>query len=66
MHDPMVVVFDVHAPVPVPSWSFKDAPRWGVRRRRFTGPPEDGGGRPIDPWWRPRAWQVFILGKRIA
>lgn len=66
MHDPMVVVFDLHAPVPMPTWTPKGSPRWGVRRRRFTGPAADGGGSPIDPWWRPRAWQLSLRGKRIG
>lgn len=45
MHDPMVVLFDVH--VPIPSWrskSMKHEPRWGVRAFRRTNP-ENRGSR---------------------
>lgn len=57
MHNPEVVVFDLH--VPIPHWwaAYKNEPRWGVRRRRYTN-----DNKPIYPWWRPAAWIVCAAG----
>lgn len=66
MHDPMVVAFDVKVPIPR-RWSHgrrDDAPRWSVKRRRFTNP--EHLGQPINPWWRPCAWEVIFAGKRLV
>lgn len=64
MHDPMVVVFDLHAPIPVRErWLGRDDTRWTLGRRTYTGGGPEYEGKPIDPWWRPKAWRPRIAGR---
>lgn len=65
MHDPMTVAFEVKVPIPKRCrWREKraDGPRWTLGRRTFTGP-ESHVGKPIDPWWRPKAYSPRIAGR---
>lgn len=65
MHDPDVVVFDVHVPVPHLERPFRnDSPRWGARARRFISPASHAGQR-IYPWFRPKAYEVFVADKQV-
>ena len=64
MHDPDVVVFDIHAPIPrlAPKW-YKKLPRTGIRRVRGTGP--GNLGKPIYPWYRPQGYNVTIIDNSV-
>ena len=64
MHDPMVVLFDIH--VPIPTWrskSMSHEPKWGVRAFRRTNP--ENLGEFVYAWWRPQSWSLFVAGRRI-
>lgn len=65
MHDPDVVVFDIPVPIPGRRYRTITASGWSFKRRRFTGTGPKAG-TPIDPWWRPRAWEATIPGQRIG
>ena len=64
MHDPLVVVLDIHAPIPTmrSNWA-KNDPRNGVKLRRITGP--NRTGEPVFTRWRPRAWSVHLVGNQV-
>lgn len=64
MHDPDVVVFDLHLPIPVPKWRFEGEPRWELRRRRRTN--AENLGEPVYPWFRPAGYTVAVAGRRIG
>lgn len=64
MHDPMVVAFEVHVPIPKRQrWS--DArpgqKRWTLGRWRRSNP--ENLGEPIYSWWRPKAWRPRVAGR---
>lgn len=64
MHDPKVVVFDLHAPIPrlTRKW-FTNLPSNGIRRRRRTNP--ENLGEPVYPWYRPQGYDVTILDNSV-
>ena len=64
MHDPMVVAFEVPAPIPKrDKWreTHYKGRKWGWTRRRRTNP--ENLGEPVFSWWRPDGWE-FALGGR--
>lgn len=64
MHDPSVVVFDVHVPIPVRSRfddSRPDERRWSLGRFRRTNP--ENLGEPVYPWWNLDGWRPKIAGR---
>lgn len=66
MHDPLVVAWQVHVPIPR-RWSIlpsSTAPRTGIVRRRFVNP--EHAGQPIERWWLPRGWEVYVRGRRYV
>jgi hypothetical protein len=64
MHDPSVVVCDLHVPIPrLAGQGHNNRPRNGIRRRRYTG--GEAKGEPIYAWWRPAAWHVYFVGNRV-
>lgn len=65
MHDPDVVVFDLHLPIPVRSWrSMGREPRWGFHRRRRTN--AANLGEPVFPWFQPAGYECHLAGRRIG
>lgn len=67
MHDPDVVVFEVHVPIPRTTGGFRSvfAPpgrRWAVTRKSYRMP---DGRRPMYAWWLPRAWDVVVAGRNL-
>lgn len=63
MHDPMVVAWEVPAPIPR-RYKFDDhkwGGRSGIERRRGTG--AQNLGRPIYRWWRPAGYRVAVRGR---
>lgn len=64
MHDPMVVVFDTHLPIPVRKWKAKGETVWAFERRRRTNP--ENLGQPVYPWFRPAGYDVRAFGWRIG
>lgn len=64
MHDPMTVAFEVKVPIPKRCrWrEHAEGPRWTLGRRTFTGP-DSHLGKPIDPWWRPKAYAPVLAGR---
>lgn len=64
MHDPDVVVFDIHLPIPVRRWKAMGAESNGFRRRRRTNP--ENLGEPVYPWYRPEGWELVIARRRIG
>lgn len=75
MHDPMVVVFDV--PLPIPrrrGWdNARDGEaRWSIKRRLYSkhavdnnNAPSALASKPMDPWWRPRAYRIRVAGRSL-
>lgn len=62
MHDPMVVLFEIHAPIPVRTWKqYKGGPRWVFRVRRRTN--AENLGQRIYSWWRPKGYELVIAGR---
>lgn len=62
MHDPKVVVFDIHLPVPRRAWKVSSAQaRWEFKRIRFTDKPDVA----VYPWFRPCAYQLHLAGRVI-
>lgn len=63
MHDPMVVAFEIPAPLPKRNkWRERqDASRWTFGRRRRTN--EANLGEPVYHWWRPAGWEPRIAGR---
>ena len=65
MHDPSVLVFTLHLPIPGSRWKWaNDRPR-GLRRWRYEAPGEPLDGQPIHPWWRPAGWRLNLRGSEI-
>ena len=64
MHDPDVVVFDLHAPIPylARKWC-KNLPRTGIRRRRRTN--SENLGEPVYPWYRPEGYDVTVIDNSV-
>lgn len=63
MHDPEVVVFDVHLPIPWLRKKWEREPDWGIRVHRFTNP--EHLGKRIEPWFRPKGYDVFVAGRKV-
>lgn len=64
MHDPSVVVFDLHLPIPVRRWRSPAEPRWTLHRRRRTN--QENLGEPVYPWFRPQGYDCILAGRRIG
>lgn len=62
MHDPLVVAFDIHMPIPRRSSlsTVGSTHRWGIRARRRTNP--EHLGHRVYPWWRPAGYRVYLSG----
>lgn len=67
MHDPMVVAFEVPAPIPCRK-KWRDArsgqPRWTPGRRRRTN--EENLGEPVYRWYRPAGWEPKLAGRAFG
>ncbi len=62
MHDPMVVLFEVNAPIPVRTWKqYPNGPRWVLRARRRTNP--ENLGQRVYSWWKPKGYELVIAGR---
>lgn len=63
MHDPMVMVFDVHLPVPERQrWrEHAAAKRWSISRTRRTN--KENLGEPVYPWFRAKGYATIIAGR---
>ncbi len=64
MHDPDVVVFDLHLPIPVRSYKATHLARWGIKRRRRTN--AENLGEPVFAWFQPNGWDVTARGRKIG
>lgn len=67
MHDPSVVVFDVHVPIPRRD-RWRDAregeKRWTPGRFRRTNP--ENLGQPVYPWFHLSGWHPQIAGRAFS
>jgi hypothetical protein len=67
MHDPLVVAWEIPAPIPRRE-KYRDArpgqPRWTLGRRRRTNP--ENLGEPIYGWYRPHGWEPKIAGRAFG
>lgn len=67
MHDPMVVGWDIPAPIPKRE-KYRDPrpgqPRWTLGRRRRTNP--ENLGEPVYAWYRPHGWEPKIAGRTFG
>ncbi len=67
MHDPMVVAWEVPAPLPC-RVKWRDArpgqPRWTLGRERRTN--EANRGEPCYPWYRPTGWRPRVAGRAFG
>lgn len=62
MHDPDVVLFDLHLPIPRRKYATGDwGPRWRFRVRRRTN--DENLGERIYPWWRPAGYDTHLAGR---
>lgn len=67
MHDPDVVVFDLHLPVPVEQkWRRGHGPRWALVRRRYSGPTDADRRKALEPWFRPNAYDLWVAGREFV
>lgn len=58
----MVVLFEVHAPIPVRTWKqYAGGPRWVLKVRRRTN--AENLGQRIYSWWRPEGYELVIAGR---
>jgi hypothetical protein len=66
MHDPLVVAFEIPAPIPrhVRYRDPRDGTRWSIERRRRTN--AENLGEPIYRWWRPEGWRVVAAGRALG
>lgn len=64
MHDPMVVAWEIHLPIPHFRWKqYRSGPRNQFTRRRRTN--DENRGEPVYPWWRPCGYNVTVLGRQV-
>lgn len=63
MHSPEVVVFDIHAPIPIFGHRFHTDPTWGFAVHRRTN--KENLGERVYPWYRPEGYELFAFGKPI-
>jgi len=65
MHDPSVLVFEIHVPIPVGKWPARTGPRFSVKRGVWTGSGPKAG-KPRHRFFRPCGWDVVAFGRRIG
>lgn len=65
MHDPMVLVFTLHLPIPQRKWKVREREPVGFRltRLRYTGGKSED--EPLHPAWRPAAYSLVVCNWRI-
>lgn len=67
MHDPLVVAFEIPAPIPR-HLEWRDPkpgqPRWALHRRRRTNP--ENRGQPVYHWWRPAGYSLVVAGRALG
>jgi hypothetical protein len=66
MHDPDVVVFDIHLPIPrrTKFWDRHADKRWTLGRQRRTN--AENLGQPVWPWYRPRGYRPALAGRTFG
>ncbi len=64
MHDPEVIVFDIHAPIPKLTQKWNNTlPRTGIRRRKRTN--RENLSEPVYPWYRPEGYDVTVIDNSV-
>lgn len=71
MHDPLTVAFEIKLPIPrLTSWGRppEGNHRFTIQRRRYKPVMEEDQhymNKPIYPWYRPQAWELWVAGKKV-